>query len=419
MTDAPQLPPVGHVHFPVPAFEPDLAFPSQDFESLAAAKTEDWKGLIPQPTSVIATTHDVDQALSAHSKGFIPPNPRSQHTKYSSPENIPSKSSKAVFSFVEVHESSGKLNTATSSHVRSMVMRKYHEKRRNLRGSIKNRHRPIAASCNHEQPLHAIDSTPERFSTFQRPYFDPQPAKTYFLAPPNRTGSTQETEPEIKANQDPRTIGTSNTVCTQCGWVMHQTPSKGRENEIVKRLEGPRTLLDNNRRDPFDSASIQLTPRTCELAHYCKSSLVYHDALSINFDFGMYLEESLAYGSADFFSQASAINPPIYHRKGQGQIFSEYAEAINVTTMMFDAASIHGMASMAAFVQLQFKQKSVREMDWKAKDDLRKCLTEANYHLSEGARLLNEKLKDPKEALSNTAIITAALLGISSVRSFL
>ena len=89
-----------------------------------------------------------------------------------------------------------------------------------------------------------------------------------------------------------------------------------------------------------------------------------------------------------------------------------------MTTMMFDAASIHGMASMAAFVQLQFKQKSVRVMDWKIKDDLRKCLTEANYHLSEGARLLNDKLKDPKEALSNTAIITAALLGISSVRSF-
>lgn len=77
------------------------------------------------------------------------------------------------------------------------------------------------------------------------------------------------------------------------------------------------------------------------------------------------------------------------------------------------------MASVAGFIQLQFMQKSVRVMDWDAREDLESCRSEANYHLSEGSRLLNEKLQDPKEALSNTAIITAALLGISSVSSLL
>lgn len=413
MSYAPKLPPVGHVHFPVPIFEPDLAFPSQDFESSTTTRIENLEGSIPQPTYHVPVTHDVGSALSQlRNNGFIPPNVRSKPSKHSTPENVQSKSGKVMFSFVEVHESSGKLNTATSSHVRSVVMRKYHEKRRSLQRPAKNRHRPIEISCNHEQ--HTGDNAYENFTTFQRPHFDHQPAETYFLASSNRKASSEETELKRETDQGTRTVATNDAVCAQCGWVLHQTPSDGRAKDIVKHIAGPRTLLDNNLGDPFDSASISLTPRTRELAHHCKISQARHFPFSFHASRCTGRITLLTDPLTDFFQQASATNPHIYHQKGQGHV---YSKVLDVTEMMFDAASLNGMASMAGFVLLQFKQKSVRVMDWNARDDLKRCRSEANYHLSQGARLLNEKLRDPKEALSNTAMLTAALLGICSVRS--
>jgi hypothetical protein len=411
MPYAPKLPPVAHVHFPVPIFEPDLSFPSQDLERSTTTRIENLEESIPQPTYHIPVTHDVGSALSQlRNNGIIRPNVRSEPSKHSTPENVQSKSGKVMFSFVEVRESSGKLNTATSSHVRSVVMRKHHEKRRSLNRPAKNRHRPIAISCNHKHPT--SDNACENFITFHRPHFDPLPAGAYFLTSSNRKASSQETELNRETGQGTRTVATSDAVCAQCGWVLHQTPLNRREKDIVKHIAGPRTLLDNNLGDPFDSASISLTPRMRELAYHCKISQACYFPFSFHASRCTGKITLLTDPLTDFFQQASATNPHIYHQKGQGHV---YSKVLDVTRMMFDAACLNVMASVAGFVLLQFKQKSILVMDCNARDDLKSCRSEANYYLSQGARLLNEKLRDPKEALSNTSMITAALLGICSV----
>lgn len=269
MSYAPQLPPVGHIHFPVPIFEPSLAFPAEHFENSAPTRVENLERSIPQPISQIPATRNAGPTLSQLSR------------KKPTPTAVSSKSSKVLFSFVEVHESSGKLNTATSSHVRSVVMRKYHEKRRSLQRPGKNRQRLIAASCQHEEHMHAIDNPSEDSKMFQRRYSDAQPAETYSLPAPNTPPSSPDVEPKIEAYQAPRIVATSDAICAQCGWVMHQTPLNSRGNQIVERLGDPRTLLNNYLPDPFDSCAIPLTPRTQELAHHCKSSQA-HPSLLFN-----------------------------------------------------------------------------------------------------------------------------------------
>jgi hypothetical protein len=108
---------------------------------------------------------------------------------------------------------------------------------------------------------------------------------------------------------------------------------------------------------------------------------------------------------------ATKTNPLIYGRDTHTSI-----DVIQTTSAVLDPACAHSIAAMIGLLQLSFKQKMLYAMDWKAKEDIKKHLSEANYHLFEGVRHLNEKLQDPKEALSNTALISAGFLGIYSVR---
>jgi hypothetical protein len=86
-----------------------------------------------------------------------------------------------------------------------------------------------------------------------------------------------------------------------------------------------------------------------------------------------------------------------------------------VNLALSDAPSVHAMVALAAYHQTLARQKTLQNDDWKAKEVSENGLANALSHLIEATRLLNEKLQDPKTALSNSSLFCAAMLGTSSV----
>jgi hypothetical protein len=70
---------------------------------------------------------------------------------------------------------------------------------------------------------------------------------------------------------------------------------------------------------------------------------------------------------------------------------------------------------MAGYHLSLLKQKALDVVDWKVKDDIRKCLLEALYHLFKAVRLLNEQFRNVKEALTMTSMLSVAMLGACTV----
>lgn len=81
-----------------------------------------------------------------------------------------------------------------------------------------------------------------------------------------------------------------------------------------------------------------------------------------------------------------------------------------VPVALTSEAFMHAMIAFAGF-NLWFKQKC-----FKQDQEVKRYQAQAEYHLYQGIRLLNQNLKHPKEALSNASIITAQFLGSCTVR---
>lgn len=251
MSDNQQLPPVGHVHFPVPIFEPDL-FPLPETEDSVNSKIEELKWQVPRSTPLI------------HHSGFHQPRPHRRHhapgpfqsnpLKHTTSSGTPSRPNKAEFNFIEVHDSSGKLNSSARSHVRSVVMRKHHEQRRNLPKPAKSGLRNLAPSCNHGNDRPLLDLQPE---------LDIKPLI-------GRNGPRFNRVRDQKLDPKTKSMATGIVACTECGRTQPQTQPITGNPQLIKHIAGLRTPLDGNFGDPFDSAAISLTPRTRELAHHCK-----------------------------------------------------------------------------------------------------------------------------------------------------
>jgi len=117
------------------------------------------------------------------------------------------------------------------------------------------------------------------------------------------------------------------------------------------------------------------------------------------------------YGFIVVFQHATSSNPFIYGKNN----FHSPTNLVVVNLALSDATSIYALVAMAGYHLSLLKQKALDVVDWKVKDDVRKCLSEAWYHLFEAVRLLNEQFQKVKEALSITSMISVAMLGACTV----
>jgi hypothetical protein len=82
-------------------------------------------------------------------------------------------------------------------------------------------------------------------------------------------GALPSTDSTLLVAQGPVILNSSNVACTQIGGLLRQTPLVGREGKLLNRHDSPRTLLDSNLGDPFDSSPVSMTHRMHELIHHC------------------------------------------------------------------------------------------------------------------------------------------------------
>jgi hypothetical protein len=189
------------------------------------------------------------------------------------PHKLQSTPSKDMLHFVEVQESSGRLNSAARSQVKSFLMRKTHDIRRSHQKSVKNRYRPLAAHCNPEHHKRAINDAYGHSTTLQPPHSNSQPNPKMTVSAPNKTPSNPSTDSRLEVTQASAHKFTIDVKCAQCGCVILQRPSIGREDNFITYHNDPRTLLDTSLGDPFDSSPISLSYRQHELVHHCMVSL--------------------------------------------------------------------------------------------------------------------------------------------------
>lgn len=87
-----------------------------------------------------------------------------------------------------------------------------------------------------------------------------------------------------------------------------------------------------------------------------------------------------------------------------------------VSGCLGDEACLHGILAFAGFRRHFLRAKVCRVEHISDERLLRDWSSEADFHLHEAVRLLNKKLEDPKNALTNMSILAAALLGTCAVR---
>jgi hypothetical protein len=79
---------------------------------------------------------------------------------------------------------------------------------------------------------------------------------------------------------------------------------------------------------------------------------------------------------------------------------------LDIKSMLSDAVCIHAIVAFSAY------QQSLNH----SRGAIDQSITEAAFHHSEAARLLNKKFENPKEALSIPSLIAAAVIGSCVVR---
>ena len=114
----------------------------------------------------------------------------------------------------------------------------------------------------------------------------------------------------------------------------------------------------------------------------------------------------------DLFIHATLSSPYIYGK-------NNFANPINVVYMpmaLTNEASIHAMVAFAGYHQSRLRENKMRHSDYEGLEQVRTMKFNATFHFSEAIRLMNEKLKNPSEALSNLSIITTCQIGACSVK---
>jgi hypothetical protein len=104
-------------------------------------------------------------------------------------------------------------------------------------------------------------------------------------------------------------------------------------------------------------------------------------------------------------------SPRIY----QGNGVTDLMTLIQITTALSDPACLHTIIAEAGAHLAMLRSNVLSNSDWKGKEYASQDMAEARYHMLEAMRLQNEKLEDPKLALTTSSLFGAAHLGICAV----
>jgi hypothetical protein len=203
----------------------------------------------------------VDSVLSAPAERDVPTRPRGQ------PRNH-------CFQFIQIHEASGKADSAAGSRLRSHLMRKYHEdRRRNQKARPKVRKGCNRKGCSHVEVLLVSEHPPSWTKLPENTQISHSFSSA--VASENSFHSTDLSTQlfplsdrglEIDFSPDGR------LVCSQCGNLMLlYSPNDGRV-ELRSFRETPRSSLLSSSHDPFDSLAISISHRMHAMVHHCKTS---------------------------------------------------------------------------------------------------------------------------------------------------
>lgn len=80
-------------------------------------------------------------------------------------------------------------------------------------------------------------------------------------------------------------------------------------------------------------------------------------------------------------------------------------------------ATLHAIIALSGYHRLLLKDKRAKLSDYREKDDTGQLAAKCCYHLFEAVRLLQKTFERPKEALSNSSIVTACALTSCTVSS--
>jgi hypothetical protein len=74
------------------------------------------------------------------------------------------------------------------------------------------------------------------------------------------------------------------------------------------------------------------------------------------------------------------------------------------------------MVALSLYQVALHRLRNASLSDWETNEEIKETTNAACHHVIEAVRLLNKKFENPKESLSITSLICAAILGASTVR---
>jgi len=204
------------------------------------------------------------------------------------------KTSPTKYEFIQIHAPSGKANRATESHLRSHLMKQYHESRRQSEGGESRlRKRRKKKGCIHfelcftsPQYLNTAQTFSGNATCFPKTTSDPQvfPLNTSNTSTANRQPRSMillasHTYPPTPQATDIGIIPASQIACVQCGKLTLRYSPVDRETHLQSRQEYYPNVHQPGSHDPFDSLPIPINHRMHEMIHHCKKSIYSQNVL--------------------------------------------------------------------------------------------------------------------------------------------
>jgi hypothetical protein len=106
-------------------------------------------------------------------------------------------------------------------------------------------------------------------------------------------------------------------------------------------------------------------------------------------------------------------NPAIYHKDGLPALI----HLMSISSALEDPACIHAMVALSLYQVALLKARNSSPWDWERQREINSTNNAATHHVMEAVRLLSKKFEIPKESLSITSLLCAAILGACTVRN--
>jgi hypothetical protein len=89
---------------------------------------------------------------------------------------------------------------------------------------------------------------------------------------------------------------------------------------------------------------------------------------------------------------------------------------MHVPTALEDAACIHAIVALSSYQLALLRLRGSPQLDSMTKENAKQSICEAGQHVMKAVHLLNKKFENPKESLSTTSLMCAAVLSACTVR---